>query len=37
MAIGAAIASEEEKPIRFEELKNRVEDFKRPIESEIEK
>ncbi len=37
VAIGAAIASEEEKPIRFEELKNRVENFKRPIESEIEK
>lgn len=36
VAIGAAIASENEKPIRFEELKRRVEDFKGPIESEIQ-
>lgn len=37
VAIGAAIASEKEKPIRFEELRNRVENFKKPIETEIEK
>lgn len=37
VAMGAAIASENEKPIRFEELKRRVEDFKGPIESEIQK
>lgn len=37
VAIGAAIASEKEKPIRFEELKNRIEDISKPIESEIDK
>ncbi|GFN35492.1 2-hydroxyglutaryl-CoA dehydratase [Tepidimicrobium xylanilyticum] len=37
VAIGAAIASEEEKPISFEELKDRVLDDKVVIESEIKK
>jgi len=35
VAIGAAIASEEEKPIRFEMLKNRINDLNESIECEI--
>ncbi|MBZ2175822.1 2-hydroxyacyl-CoA dehydratase [Schnuerera sp. xch1] len=35
VAIGAAIASIDEKPLSFEELRNRLRDFDKPIESEI--
>lgn len=35
VAIGAAVASTEEKVISFEELKNRLMDLNKPIESEI--
>jgi len=35
VAIGAAVAAEKEKPIKFEELKNRFENLRKPIDSEI--
>lgn len=37
VAIGAAVASKDEKPMKFEELKNRLDNFDTPIESESKK